>query len=66
MSCGVGFRWGSDPALLWLWLATAAMIQPLTWELPYTAGAALRSKKKKKGKHVKWHRAFRICYMDLL
>ena len=48
MSCGVGHRRGSDPALLWLWrrpVATAP-IQPLAWELPYAASVALKSKKK--------------------
>jgi len=42
VSCGVGCRRGSDPALLWLWrrpVATAP-IQPLAWEPPYAAGAA--------------------------
>ena len=42
MSCGVGRRRGSDPALLWLWrrpVATAP-IGPLAWEPPYAAGAA--------------------------
>ena len=42
MSCGVGCRRGSDPAVLWLWrrpVATAP-IQPLAWEPPYAAGAA--------------------------
>ena len=34
-SCGVGGRCGLNPALLWLWLAVIAPIQPLTWELPY-------------------------------
>ena len=50
MSCGIGHRCGSDPALLWLWcrLAAVAPIQPLAWESPYTAGAALKSKRKKK------------------
>ena len=28
--------------------AAAALIQPLAWELPYAAGAALKRKKKKK------------------
>ena len=48
MSCGVGHRLGSDPALLWLWrrLAAAAPILPLAWEFPYAAGAALKSQKK--------------------
>ena len=42
MSCGVGCRLGSDPALLWLWrrLAATAPIRPLAWEPPYAAGAA--------------------------
>ena len=42
MSCGVGCRHGSDPALLCTWrrpVATAP-IQPLAWEPPYAAGAA--------------------------
>ena len=48
MSCGVGRRQGSDPALLWLWrrpVATAP-IRALAWELPYAVGAALKKKKK--------------------
>ena len=54
MSCGVGCRRGSDPALLWLWcrLAAIAPIRPLAWEPPYAMGAAQemakRQKKKKK------------------
>jgi len=42
MSCGVGCRLGSDPALLWLWcrLVATAPIQPLAWEPPYAVGAA--------------------------
>ena len=49
MSCGVGCRGGLDPALLWLWgrPAATALIQPLTWEPPYAAGAALKDKNKK-------------------
>ena len=45
VSCGVGQRCGLDPKLLWLWyrpVATAPMY-PLAWELPYAAGAALKS-----------------------
>ena len=44
---GVGHRCGLDLALPWLWcrLAVAARIRPLAWELPYTAGAALKRKK---------------------
>ena len=49
MGCAVGLRCGSDLVLLWLQhrpVATA-LIQPLAWELPYTAGSALKCKKKK-------------------
>ena len=47
MSCGIGLRCGLDFALLWLWCrqATAALIRPLAWELPYAMGADLKSKK---------------------
>ena len=50
MSCGVGHRRGSDPTLLWLWrgLVAIAPIQPLAWEPPYAAGAALEKVLKKK------------------
>ena len=50
MSCGVGHRLGSDPALLWLWcrpVAAAAPTQPLAWKLPYAMGAALNKTKNK-------------------
>ena len=50
MSCGIGCRHGSDPALMWLWdrpVATAP-IGPLAWEPPYATGAALEKTKKKK------------------
>ena len=52
MSCGVGLRCGSDLAFLWLRYRPAAtdLIQPLAWELPYAAGAALTRQKKKKKK----------------
>ena len=50
MSYGVSCRHGLDPLLLWLWhrLEAAALIQPLAWELPYAAGATLKSKNKTK------------------
>ena len=49
---GVGSRYGSDLALLWLWCrpAAAAPIQRLAWELPYAAGAAPKKKGRKKEK----------------
>ena len=50
MSCGIGHRRGSDPALLWLWSRPAAVaaIQSLAWEPPYAMGAALKRKTNKK------------------
>ena len=50
MSFDVGHRNGLDLVSLWLWRRPAAVvpIQPLAWELPYAAGAALKSKKPKK------------------
>ena len=49
MSCSVGLRRGSDPALLWLWCrpVAAALIQPLAREPPYATGAALKRQKNK-------------------
>ena len=43
VSCGVGHRRGSDPALLWLWCrqAATALIGPLAWEPTYAEGATL-------------------------
>ena len=55
----MGHRYGSDPALLWLWLrpVATAPIGPLAWEPSYAAGAALekakRPKKKKKKKKAR-------------
>ena len=48
MSCGVGHRRHSDPALLWLWcrLAATASIRPLAWEPPCAAGVALEKAKR--------------------
>ena len=48
----VGHRCGSDLELLWLWgrLEAEAPIQPLAWESPYAASAALKSKKQKTNK----------------
>ena len=52
MSCGVGCRCGSDPALLCLWLrpAATALIRPLAWEPPYAAGVAQEMAKREKKK----------------
>jgi len=50
MSCGIGCRQGSNPAMLWLWCrpVATAPIQPLAWEPPYAAGAALEKAKRPK------------------
>ena len=50
MSCGVGCRRGSDPALLWLWHrpAATAPIRSLAWEPPYAARVALEKAKRQK------------------
>ena len=39
-------QWVKDPALLWLWLRSAAAspIRSLAWELPYAVGMALKKK----------------------
>ena len=49
MSCSVGGRHDLDPTLPRLWHrpAATALIQPLPWEPPYAAGAALKKKKTK-------------------
>ena len=54
MSCGVGRRLSSDPALLWLWyrLAVTAPIGPLAWEPPYAVGVVLKRQKEKKNTWV--------------
>ena len=43
-----------DPVLLCLWcrLAAVAPIRPLSWELPYATGVALKKKKKEKKKET--------------
>ena len=50
MSSGLGRRRGLDPALLWLWRTPAStdLIGPLSWEIPYAVGAALKRQKDKK------------------
>ena len=55
VSCGVGCRHGSDPALLWLWsrLVATAPIKPLAWEPPYAAAAALEQPKRQKNLKLK-------------
>ena len=52
MSCGVGRRSCSDPALLWLWhrQAATAPIRPLAWESPYAVEADPEKGKKREKK----------------
>ena len=58
MSCCVGCRRGSDPALLLLWHrpAATAPFGPLAWEPPYASGAALEKAKRPKKKKKKRER----------
>ena len=39
-------QWVKDPVLLWHRSAAAALIQTLSWGLPYAADAAITKKKK--------------------
>ena len=66
MSCGVGRSCGSDPVLLWLWHRPVATgpIQPLAWELPYAACAALKRQKTKDKKKIVQFRSKRNGYVD--
>ena len=55
MSCGVGPSCGLGLALLGVWdrPAATAPIQPLAWEPPCAAGAALKRQKRQKKKEEK-------------
>ena len=52
--CSIGRRSGSDLVLLWLWrrLAAVTLIKPLAGKLQYASGAAVKTNKKKKQKHL--------------
>ena len=65
VSCGVGGRHGSAPALLGLWcrLAATALIRSLAWEPPYATDAALKRQKGKKKKKKKKKRESRGCQL---
>ena len=55
MSCGAGYRHGSDLELLWLWCRPAAItpIRLLAWEPPYATGVPLeKAKRQKKKKYI--------------
>ena len=68
MSCVVGCRWGSDLALLWLWLRPAAVAPfgHLAWEPPYAASMALKSRKKKKKERKKEKKEKKIKRISVL
>ena len=77
MSCGVGCRCASDPALLWLWrrLVATAPIQPLAWKPPYATGTAQKSKKNGGGEitginynqdYCRWSLRYNKCNHELL
>ena len=54
VSCYIGRKCSSDPALLWLWrtLASTAPIWPLSWESHYALCVALKTKRQKKKKKI--------------
>ena len=56
MSCGVVLRQGSDLPLRWLSCRRAAtdLTQPLAWEPPHAAGAALKEKTKQNKTKKQW------------
>ena len=58
VSCGVGHRHSSDPALLWLWrrLEATALIRPQAWELSCATCDPKKWGKKKKN----------ICFLLLI
>ena len=49
-NCHVAHRYVSDLALLWLWPEVAALIGPLSWELPCDVPEALKNKQTNKKK----------------
>ena len=53
MSCGVGCRSSSDPALLWREPAATSLIRPLAWEPPYAMWSGPRKGKNTKKKNKK-------------
>ena len=48
VTCGVGRRRGSDPALLWCRPVATAQIQSLAWDPPYATVAAQGMAKRQK------------------
>ena len=62
VSCGVGHRWGSDPALLWLWCRPAAVALDLTGSLGtpicHECGPKKQKKKSQLGSQSIFQRLF--------
>ena len=71
MSCGIGCRQGSDPAVLWFCRRPAAkvLIRPLAWESPYASESSprkgKRTKKKKKKLAIKRKMRVNECISDM-
>ena len=67
MSCGVGCRGSSDPALLWLWcrLVATAPIRPLAWEPPYAIGVALEKTKRQNNNNNNKINFFKVIIMPV-
>ena len=71
MSCGVSYRHGSDPVLLWLLHGPVARapVPPLAWELLYAMNVALKKAKQKKkrgGVSISNGKAVPLVETDLL
>ena len=67
MTCGIGHRCGSDPALLWLWRrqAAPAPTRPLAWKPLYAVGMALKDKKERKKEKKKSKQTIKNEYQRL-
>ena len=68
MSCGVGYRHGSDPALLWLWhrLLATALIRTLAWEPPYAVGVALAKAKRQRQKQKNFFYLLNVATRNII
>ena len=66
MSCGIGYRYGSDPMLLWLWCrpAAGALIGPLAWERLYATAVDLKKQNKNNKKKKKKERRENLKFQE--
>ena len=62
MSCGVGCRCGTDPALLWL--TATALILPLAWEPLHASGSALKRQKERGKKRERERENMLSCFSE--